>query len=1207
MRPKLLEIEGLQSFCDIQRIDFEALGETGLFGIFGPTGSGKSTVLDAITFALYGKVKRADGGTQGIINANMNTVKVSFTFELVKNSTRKTYRVERVYQRKKGSANSCEPKIARLIQISDVGEIPICDKATDVSNNIKELLGLSHEDFTRAVVLPQNSFQEFLLLNNSERRGMLERIFYLEEYGKQLQEKLNLKMTKLKSRIDVLSGELRGYVDATDEALDEAHKMMETAVSERNRVENEWKQLESKYNEAKEVWMLVQEFGFINRKEQQHLSSKEIFAEKRVQLEKAVKADGLLEMILKNRELNEKLKETEKQLEIVLNSLPDVDENLSEIRQKYEYLKNEVVIEQPKLVGLRTRLADALGIRNEIKSVEGKINGFLASAAKLKGAISKNNVNIRNSAGELENLEHALGKLKLEMESLKTEPEYRQQIQDGMKLENEVETLKGNVKETENRAAELNKAIAGLEQELAGISEKIKLSQRNLENLNAEILEYQKSKPEDRNLVLKYIDKLRSMQVVYDVLRFRKNELDGMKSKITRQEAELGKLTEKAAVLEEAGEKAGALFEKCRKELEDANRAMDRNAAYILSKNLKEGEPCPVCGSEHHPRLAVHGEETELAALEKHIEEAGKKLAGAEKAFKESEKQALVAGEQVKSVTGQIHQLMQELKTKSDEYNEEKLKLPEELKELDLDQIHLELMKMNSIGAEKLIAVEAWEKKQEEYKEELLKINNIISEHRLSENGIISELKVNRENLKQIEKSMSDAKKIFSEKQHKYSEFLQQHKIVSASFELKRLSENDRRINVLQKQMDNGQKLITDKRALLEKWREELNTLNNEHIKVQSEIDNLNAQKDEKTGKLKELAGDANIEDEIRRIDEKLDEYMRFEKQYQEKLQALEKQHNDLLSLKSLLVNQRNIYCENLVNEETRLKNVMDERGFTDLSEVERAVIPSERQKTLKNEIDEYDQAGTNIKAQKEMVQKKLNFRSITEEEWNHTSNDYQELASLKEECVSRSEVARNNFHNIKSKHDKWVKLNNRYKELNYKQGLFEQIQKLLRAEHRKDNSFIDFIAEERLRYVAAKASESLGFMTKYRYELELDTDAGFIIRDNANGGVHRMVTSLSGGETFLTSLSLALALSEQIQLKGQSPLEFFFLDEGFGTLDSNLLDSVIDSLERLSRKERVIGLISHVPELRNRISRRLIVDPPTSQGDGSRVKIEKA
>ncbi|NMB97613.1 MAG: DNA exonuclease, partial [Clostridiaceae bacterium] len=81
---------------------------------------------------------------------------------------------------------------------------------------------------------------------------------------------------------------------------------------------------------------------------------------------------------------------------------------------------------------------------------------------------------------------------------------------------------------------------------------------------------------------------------------------------------------------------------------------------------------------------------------------------------------------------------------------------------------------------------------------------------------------------------------------------------------------------------------------------------------------------------------------------------------------------------------------------------------------------------------------------------------------------------------------------------------------------------------------------------------------------------------------------------------------SKQIQLKGQSPLEFFFLDEGFGTLDGDLLDIVLDSLERLSNKERVIGVISHVPDMRVRIPRRLIVVPPSEHGVGSRVRIER-
>src|SRR4051812_36782403 len=103
LRPRYLEIEGLQSFTDIQVIDFDRLGETGLFGIFGPTGSGKSTILDAITLCLYGKVQRAYLGTQGIINTDKSSLRVLFVFDLLKENTRRTFKVERLFKRKKGS------------------------------------------------------------------------------------------------------------------------------------------------------------------------------------------------------------------------------------------------------------------------------------------------------------------------------------------------------------------------------------------------------------------------------------------------------------------------------------------------------------------------------------------------------------------------------------------------------------------------------------------------------------------------------------------------------------------------------------------------------------------------------------------------------------------------------------------------------------------------------------------------------------------------------------------------------------------------------------------------------------------------------------------------------------------------------------------------------------------------------------------------
>jgi exonuclease SbcC len=101
-----------------------------------------------------------------------------------------------------------------------------------------------------------------------------------------------------------------------------------------------------------------------------------------------------------------------------------------------------------------------------------------------------------------------------------------------------------------------------------------------------------------------------------------------------------------------------------------------------------------------------------------------------------------------------------------------------------------------------------------------------------------------------------------------------------------------------------------------------------------------------------------------------------------------------------------------------------------------------------------------------------------------------------------------------------------------------------------------------------------------------------------------RAVKTLSGGETFLVSLSLALSLSATICMKSLRPIEFFFLDEGFGTLDEKLVDTVMDVLGKLS-KTFAVGLISHVEELKHRIDNKLLVSGAT-ESSGSKVRVER-
>ena len=149
--------------------------------------------------------------------------------------------------------------------------------------------------------------------------------------------------------------------------------------------------------------------------------------------------------------------------------------------------------------------------------------------------------------------------------------------------------------------------------------------------------------------------------------------------------------------------------------------------------------------------------------------------------------------------------------------------------------------------------------------------------------------------------------------------------------------------------------------------------------------------------------------------------------------------------------------------------------------------------------------------------------------------------------------------------------------------GLLEQIRSLA-----EKDKFMEFIAVEYLQEIASGANNLLLHLTNGRYFLVYDKN--FEVGDNFNGGALRGVHTLSGGETFLVSLSLALALSSVIHQKSMRPIEFFFLDEGFGTLDDELVDTVMDSLEKLKNDNFSIGIISHVGELKNRLENRITV-----------------
>jgi exonuclease SbcC len=165
----------------------------------------------------------------------------------------------------------------------------------------------------------------------------------------------------------------------------------------------------------------------------------------------------------------------------------------------------------------------------------------------------------------------------------------------------------------------------------------------------------------------------------------------------------------------------------------------------------------------------------------------------------------------------------------------------------------------------------------------------------------------------------------------------------------------------------------------------------------------------------------------------------------------------------------------------------------------------------------------------------------------------------------------------------------------------FDALAKELRADR-----VISFLQAEALQLLAAAGSERLATLSSDRFHLAFEDDEFFVV-DTWNGEERRSVRTLSGGETFLASLALALALSEQVRslsVSEKARIDSLFLDEGFGTLDPESLEVVVDAIEQLGGDGRMVGVITHVQELAIRLPARIEVEKSPR---GSRLKVVAA
>lgn len=348
MIPIQLTIEGLYSYQERQKIDFENLTEAGLFGIFGSVGSGKSSILEAISFALYGETERLNARDKRAYNMmNLKSNKSYIEFDFI-NFENKKFRATREFKRNSKNFEDVKTPSVQFYEWKNESWIPL------ESSNAEPIIGLSYANFKRTIIIPQGQFKEFLELGTTERTTMMKDIFGLQRFD--LYNNVSSLNSKNRSELDQLEGQLKGFEDINETQISLQKRNLQTEKEKQEEVQKAFEQVNKQYQNLKN---LKADFENLKQKKTDFEKLKEQKTEVDILEQKTEKYDLVFrvfnpilnEKTKLEKEINEQLIAKENQIKLLQQTEKDfeiVKQQLEEIQPKFEKL-NETKTEENDL------------------------------------------------------------------------------------------------------------------------------------------------------------------------------------------------------------------------------------------------------------------------------------------------------------------------------------------------------------------------------------------------------------------------------------------------------------------------------------------------------------------------------------------------------------------------------------------------------------------------------------------------------------------------------------------------------------------------------------------------------------------------------------------------------------------------------------------------------------------------------------------
>ena len=1064
---KILELrfKNLNSLYGEWVIDFTdpEYVSSGIFALTGPTGAGKSTILDAICLSLYGSTPRLGKITKSgneIMSRQTGECYAEVLFESQAGRFRCHWEQRRARKKAEGNLQDQEHQIA-----DDATGKPIETKKSLVGGVIEEKTGMDFDRFTRSILLAQGGFDTFLKADVEQKSKILEQITGTEIYS-EISRRVHERQSEERDKLNLLQAETSGIVILEPEQEKEIQQDLEAKQKQEAELAGKSTKTDKAITWRTTIEDLKKEIESLTDEADKLKTDTDAFKPERAKLEQATRAaslDGTYATLtaLRKQQANDQI------------SLRKDDATLPELETSANTQAEALKAAEQLTVKAKEELKTAAPLIQKIRSLDQKI-------AEQTKAVSEGADVCTKEAAKIETDKQAQVK----------EQEKR------IAAEKTLEAAELYIKENA-RDEWLVSGLAGVEEQFSNLlTKQQELTQKETALKKADTA---------------VTDAAKKLEAASKQCGLKKQELESAAKDLQQGKDALSQLLGDKLLREYRTEKETLLREMAfiRKieELED-HRA-----------KLEDGKPCPLCGSTEHPFAA--GNVPVPDEIEQKIESLTKLISSAE-----DQEAAIKKLEDAQAAA---------------------------LKNLN-DSEKLETEAANDKKAD--------EKTLAELKDALTKLRTGFEQLKLAVSGKLGPLgitEIPETEVATLLESLKSRLKAWQEQVKQKTDIEKQ--IAAIDSEVKRLDAV----------IDTQVKALAEKQKTLERHKKELA---------------------DGTEERKQLYGDKKPDDEDGRLNKAITDAEKAEKKARSLNSELQRKLTTAKTRVDSLKKSIDARLPELKKAETDFSVALTPTGFADEKAFLKARLSQEDRKSLSSRAKKLDDAGTALKAK----QKDRERRLRTEMAKNLTDKTLEELKPQFKEFEESLKELRNAVAGLKHKLSENTAAKERIKE---KQSAIE-VQKKEYHRWEKLHGLIGSADGKKYRNFAQGLTFEL-MVSHANRQLEKMTDRYLLIRDeqqplelnvvdNYQAGEIRSTRNLSGGESFIVSLTLALGLSKMASRKVR--VDSLFLDEGFGTLDEEALETALETLSGLQQDGKLIGIISHVSALKERISTRINITP---------------